>query len=194
MATIKQKMENGKFGMKAPPGVSPQEWQVARQHLLVKEGLGPAPVRAWPPSVDGFRLISVEKKSSSRTQGKVSLLVCFWAASVIVYRAFFEPGVFRLARATPSAAAPWGRQVAHLAQSEARDTARLRLTRRSRRTNRAPKARMGWRCTVQPSPTASMWTSSSTMARPQCIHPRGERVFRTYFTQGRGARAMGNTV
>ena len=37
MATSKQKMENRKGGMKTPPVVSPQEWQVARQLLLVKE-------------------------------------------------------------------------------------------------------------------------------------------------------------
>ena len=37
MATSKQKMENQKGGMKTPPVVSPQEWQVARQRLLVKE-------------------------------------------------------------------------------------------------------------------------------------------------------------
>src|SRR6266446_9410113 len=37
MATSKQKMENRKGGMKTPPVVSPQEWQVARQQLLVKE-------------------------------------------------------------------------------------------------------------------------------------------------------------
>ena len=37
MATSKQKMEKQKGGMKTPPVVSPQEWQVARQQLLVKE-------------------------------------------------------------------------------------------------------------------------------------------------------------
>ena len=45
----------GHLAMKTPPIVSQQEWEAARQQLLVKEKAFTAPVMRWPPSVDGCR-------------------------------------------------------------------------------------------------------------------------------------------
>src|SRR5260221_7420506 len=97
MATSKQKMENRKGGMKTPPVVSLQEWQVARQQLLVKE-------KALTPSRDALAAerrrmpwMAVEKKYEfDGPKGKANLLELFEGRRhLIVYPAFFEPGRFR---------------------------------------------------------------------------------------------------
>ena len=82
--------------MKTPPIVSQQEWEAARQQLLVKE-------KAFTRSRDALAAerrrmpwMAVEKKYEfDGPKGKVSLLDLFEGRSqLIVYRAFFEPGVF----------------------------------------------------------------------------------------------------
>src|SRR3974377_81487 len=95
MATSKQRMENHKGGMKTPPRVSPQEWQVARQQLLVKE-------KAFTRSRDALAAerrrmpwMAVEKKYEfDGPKGKVNLLDLFEGRrQLIIYRAFFAAGV-----------------------------------------------------------------------------------------------------
>src|SRR6266478_6443346 len=95
MATSKQKMENRKGGMKTPPVVSLQEWQVARQQLLVKE-------KALTRSRDA---LAAERRRQ-----------------LIVYRAFFEPGVFGWPEHACRGCSLGADQVAHLAHLNARDT------------------------------------------------------------------------
>ena len=51
--------------MKTPPIVAPQEWEAARQQLLVKEKELTAPVTRWPPSVGGCRGWPWRKSTSS---------------------------------------------------------------------------------------------------------------------------------
>src|SRR3989475_9664360 len=95
MATTKQKMENRKGGMKTPPVVSPQEWQVARQQLLVKEKALTRSRDAVAAERRRMPWMAVEKKYEfDGPKGKVSLLDLFEGRrQLIVYRAFFEPGV-----------------------------------------------------------------------------------------------------
>src|SRR5439155_21853633 len=82
--------------MKIPPIVSQQEWEAARQQMLVKE-------KAFTHSRDALAAqrrrmpwTPVEKKYEFEGHnGKVSLLDLFEGRKqLIVYRAFFEPGVF----------------------------------------------------------------------------------------------------
>jgi predicted dithiol-disulfide oxidoreductase (DUF899 family) len=96
MATSKQKMENQKGRMKTPPVVSPQEWQVARQQLLVKEKALTRSRDALAAERRRMPWMAVEKKYEfDGPKGKVSLLDLFEGRrQLIVYRAFFEPGVF----------------------------------------------------------------------------------------------------
>src|SRR5258708_39901406 len=96
MATSKQKMENQKGGMKKPPVVSPQEWQVARHQLLVK---GKALTRSRDALAAERRrmpwMAGEKKYEFDGPKGKVSLLDLFEGRRpVIVYRAFFGTGVF----------------------------------------------------------------------------------------------------
>jgi hypothetical protein len=43
------------IAMKTPPIVSPQEWEAARQQMLVKEKASRTPVTHSPPSAGGCR-------------------------------------------------------------------------------------------------------------------------------------------
>src|SRR5882762_9285230 len=99
MATSKERdIEHGQahLAISTPPIVSQQEWEAAHQQLLVKE-------KAFTPSRDALAAerrrmpwMAVEKKYEfDGPKGKVSLLDLFEGRrQLIVYRAFFEPGVF----------------------------------------------------------------------------------------------------
>src|ERR1043166_6473576 len=99
MATDKERDKEhpkGHIAMKTPPIVSEQEWEAARQQLLVKE-------KAFTRSRDALAAerrrmpwMAVEKKYEfDGPNGKVSLLDLFEGRrQLILYREFFEPGVF----------------------------------------------------------------------------------------------------
>src|SRR5216684_1802852 len=124
MATSKQKMENRKGGMKTPPVVSPQEWQVARQQLLVKEKALTRSRDALAAERRRMPWMAVEKKYEfDGPKGKISLLDLFEGRrQLIVYRAFFEPGVFGWPEHACRGCSLGADQVAHLAHLNARDT------------------------------------------------------------------------
>src|SRR6267143_921854 len=92
MATSKQKMENRKGGMKTPPVVSPQEWQVARQQLLLKEKALTRSRDALAAERRRMPWMAVEKKYEfDGPKGKVSLLDLFEGRhQLIVYRDCFD--------------------------------------------------------------------------------------------------------
>src|SRR5262245_66328416 len=98
MATseARQEQPEGRIAIKTPPIVSEQEWEARRQQLLVKE-------KAFTRSRDALAAerrrmpwMLVEKKYEFEgRKGRVSLLDLFEGRrQLIVYRAFFEPGVF----------------------------------------------------------------------------------------------------
>src|SRR5258708_920148 len=94
------KNQKGHLAMKTPPIVSPQEWEAARQQLLVKE-------KAFTRSRDALAAerrrmpwLAVEKKYEfDGPKGKANLLDLFdGRRQRILYRALFQPGVLRLPR------------------------------------------------------------------------------------------------
>ena len=99
MATSKERDKEhpkGHLAMKTPPIVSLQEWEVARQQLLVKEKALTRSRDALAAERRRMPWMAVEKKYEFEgPQGKVNLLDLFEGRrQLIVYRAFFEPGVF----------------------------------------------------------------------------------------------------
>ena len=88
--------EGGQLAMNTPPIVSQQEWEAARQQLLVKEKALTRSRDALAAERRRMPWVAVEKKYEFEgPQGKVSLLDLFEGRrQLIVYRAFFEPGVF----------------------------------------------------------------------------------------------------
>jgi len=99
MATGKQRgnePSTGQVEMKRPRIVSAQEWEATRQQLLVKE-------KAFTRSRDALAaerrrmpwMLVAKKYEFEGPSGKVNLLDLFEGRKqLILYRAFFEPGVF----------------------------------------------------------------------------------------------------
>src|ERR671935_385893 len=78
-----------------PPIVSPQEWETARQELLVKEKALTRTRDALAAERRRMPWVAVEKKYEfDGPNGKAALLDLFEGRrQLIVYRAFFESGV-----------------------------------------------------------------------------------------------------
>ena len=133
--------------MNTPPIVSQQEWEAARQQMLVKE-------KAFTRSRDALAAerrrmpwMAVEKAYEFEgPQGKVSLLDLFEGRrQLIVYRAFFEPGVFGWPEHACRGCSLGADQVAHLAHLNARDTTLAYASRAPQKDIERLKARMGWK-------------------------------------------------
>ena len=82
--------------MKTPPIVSPQEWEAARQQLLVKEKVVTRARDALAAERRRMPWLAVDTQYAfDGPQGRANLLDLFEGRrQLIVYRAFFEPGVF----------------------------------------------------------------------------------------------------
>src|SRR5580692_8189815 len=81
--------------MTTPPVVSPQEWNAARERLLVKEKAHTKVRDALAAERRKMPWVAVEKAYTfDGPAGKASLLDLFEGRhQLVVYRAFFEPGV-----------------------------------------------------------------------------------------------------
>jgi len=150
MTTTKtlEKDRNGEQpAMRTPTIVSPEAWEAARQQMLVKEK---ALTRARDAlAADRRRMpwMAVEKAYEFEgPQGKVSLLDLFEGRrQLIVYRAFFEPGVFGWPEHACRGCSLGADQVSDLAHLNARDTTLAYASRAPQKDIERLKARMGWR-------------------------------------------------
>jgi predicted dithiol-disulfide oxidoreductase (DUF899 family) len=186
----------GALGMNAPPIVSPEAWEAARQKMLVKEK---AHMRAGDTlAAERRRMpwIAVEKAYKFEGPiGKASLLDLFKGRrQLIVYRAFFEPGVFGWPEHACRGCSLGADQVAHLAHLNARDTTLVYASRAPQPDIARLKARMGWKMpwyTITDSFDADFgvdeWHGHNVFFRD------GDKVYRTYFINWRGDEAMGTT-
>src|SRR5207253_10068102 len=104
--------------------VSAKEWEAARQELLVKEKKLTRARDALAAERRQMPWMAVEKKYEfDGPQGKVSLLDLFdGRRQLIIYRAFFEPGVVGWPEHACRGCSLGADQVAHLAHLNARDT------------------------------------------------------------------------
>jgi predicted dithiol-disulfide oxidoreductase (DUF899 family) len=182
--------------MNTPPIVSQQEWEAARQRLLVKEKAHTRARDAIAAERRRMPWMAVEKTYEfAGPTGKVSLLGLFEGRrQLIVYRAFFEPGVFGWPDHGCRGCSLGADQVSHLAHLHARDTTLAYASRATQKEIERLKARMGWKMpwyTIADSFDADFgvdeWHGHNVFFRD------GERVFRTYFINGRGDEAMGTT-
>ncbi|MGC2820332.1 MAG: DUF899 family protein, partial [Candidatus Sulfotelmatobacter sp.] len=112
------------LAMKTPPIVSQQEWEAARQKLLVKEKALTRSRDALAAERRRMPWMAVEKKYEfDGPKGKASLLDLFEGRrQLILYRAFFEPGVFGWPEHACRGCSLGADQVSHLAHLNARDT------------------------------------------------------------------------
>ena len=149
MATSKERDKEhpkGHLAMKTPPIVSSQEWEAARQQLLVKEKQLTRARDALAAERRRMPWMAVEKEYEfDGPKGKVSLLDLFdGRRQLIVYRAFFEPGVFGWPEHACRGCSLVADQVAHVAHLNARDTTLAFVSRAPQADIARLKARMGW--------------------------------------------------
>ena len=177
-----------------PPIVSAEEWESARQQLLVKEKALTRARDALAAERRRMPWVEVEKSYEFEgPQGKVSLLDLFEGRrQLIVYRSFFEPGVFGWPEHACRGCSLGADQVSNLAHLNARDTALAYASRAPQADIARLKARMGWDMpwyTITDSFDADFgvdeWHGHNVFIRD------GDRVFHTYFINNRGDEAMG---
>src|SRR5690348_4126255 len=133
--------------IKTPPIVSRQEWEAAREQMLVKEKALTKARDALAAERRRMPWMAVEKAYESEgPQGKVSLLDLFEGRrQLIVYRAFFEPGVFGWPDHACRGCSLGADQVAHVAHLNARDTTLAYASRAPQNDIERLKVRMGWK-------------------------------------------------
>lgn len=192
--------ENGRKGdqpaMHTPPVVSPQAWEAAREQLLLKEKAQTRARDALAAERRRMPWMAVETAYAFEgPAGKASLLDLFEGRrQLIVYRAFFEPGVFGWPDHACRGCSMVADQVAHVAHLNARDTTLVFVSRAPQPDIARLKARMGWEMpwfTLTDSFDADFgvdeWHGTNVFYRD------GDRVFRTYFINNRGDEQMGST-
>jgi predicted dithiol-disulfide oxidoreductase (DUF899 family) len=182
--------------MKTPPVVSAQEWEAARQQLLVKEKALTHARDALAAERRRMPWLAVEKAYEfDGSKGKASLLDLFdGRRQLIVYRAFFEPGVYGWPQHACRGCSFVADQVAHVAHLNARDTTLAFVSRAPQKDIDRLKARMKWKMPWY-SITDSFdvdfgvdeWHGTNAFIRD------GDKVFRTYFINNRGDEQMGGT-
>ena len=183
--------------MTTPPIVSAPEWEAARQQLLAKEkdltharDALAAERRRMP------RATVAKEYQFDGPSGKVSLLDLFEGRpQLIVYRAFFEPGVHGWPEHACIGCSMIADHVPNLAHLNSRGTTLAFASRAPQPDIEHLKARMGWQM-----PWYSMtngfdtdfgvdeWHGTNVFIRD------GDSVFRTYFVNNRGDEAVMGTT
>ena len=183
--------------MNLPPIVSPQEWEAAREKLLVKEKELTRARDALAAERRRMPRMAVEKDYRfDGPDGPASLLDLFAGRrQLIVYRFFFEPGVADWPKGGCRGCSFVADQVAHLAHLNARDTTLAFVSRAPQPDIARWKARMGWEMIPWYTLTDDFDARfrRRRVARHQCLPREGDRIFRTYFLNARGDEAMGST-
>jgi predicted dithiol-disulfide oxidoreductase (DUF899 family) len=182
--------------MNSPPIVSPQEWEAARQELLVKEKEVVRARDALAAERRRMPWMAVEKEYVfDGPNGPATLLDLFEGRrQLIIYRFFFEPGVAGWPESGCTGCSMMADQVAHLAHLHARDTTYARVSRAPQADIARLKERMGWWApwyTITDDFDADFgvdeWHGTNAFLRDD------DRVFRTYYTHDRGDEALGST-
>ncbi len=183
--------------MKTPPVVSAQEWEAARQQLLVKENEQIRARDALAAERRRMPWLAVDKEYEfDGPHGKASLPGLFEGRrQLIIYRAFLEPGVHGWPEHACLGCSMMADRVAHLAHLNARDTTLAFVSRGPQPDIERVKARMGW--TMIPWYTmldgfdadfgVDEWHGTNAFIRD------GDSVYRTYFINERGDEALGST-
>jgi predicted dithiol-disulfide oxidoreductase (DUF899 family) len=179
-----------------PPIVSKQEWEKAREELLVKEKQVTRAQDALAAERRRMPWLAVDEPYAfDGPNGRVTLPDLFdGRRQLIVYRAFFEPGVHGWPEHACPGCSLMADQVAHLAHLNARDTTLVFASRGPQADIARLKARMGWDIpwfTITDGFDSDFgvdeWHGTNVFIRD------GENVFRTYFINNRGDEKMGGT-
>jgi predicted dithiol-disulfide oxidoreductase (DUF899 family) len=186
--------------METPPIVSAQEWDAARQEMLVKEKELTRARDALAAMRRRMPWLAVEKTYQFEgPEGAVSLLDLFdGRRQLIVYRAFLDPGVHGWPDHGCVGCSLMADHIGNLAHLHARDTTLVYASRGSQADISRIKQRMGWShpwYTIVPTADAAFdvdfgvdeWHGTNAFIR------EGDQVYRTYFIDSRGDEVFDNT-
>ena len=182
--------------MKTPPIVPAQEWEAARQRLLVKEKEVTRARDALAAERRRMPWLAIQKEYVfDGPAGKMSLPDLFEGRrQLVVYRAFFEPGVYGWPEHACPGCSLMADQVGHVAHLHAKDTTFAYASRAPQADIARLKARMGWTMpwyTITDSFDADFGVGE--YHGHNAFIRDGDKVFRTYFINERGDEAMGTT-
>jgi predicted dithiol-disulfide oxidoreductase (DUF899 family) len=172
------------------------KWEAARQRLLVQEKELTRARDALAAARRRMPWLEIEKKYAfDSPDGPVSLPDLFESRrQLIVYRAFFEPGVNGWPEHPCVGCSMIADHVGHLAHLHARGTTLAFASRAPQPDINRVKARMGWSMpwyTMTDDFDADFgvdeWHGTNAFIRD------ADRVFRTYFVSNRGDEVLGNT-
>ena len=189
-------MTSTKPAMQTPPIVTPEAWAAAHAQMLVKEKAHSHARDALAAERRRMPWTLVEKTYAfDGPAGRISLPQLFdGRRQLIVYRAFYEPGVHGWPAHACRGCSMVADQVAHVAHLNARDTTLVFVSRAPQADIQGLKQRMGWNIpwfTVTDSFDAAFgvgeWHGTNVFFRD------GDRIFRTYFVNSRGDEQMGGT-
>lgn len=182
--------------MDMPPIVSSQEWEAARDELLVNEKELTRAKDALAAQRRRMPMMAVANDYVfGGPAGSASLLDLFdGRRQLIVYRFFFQPDVEGWPDRGCSGCSLLADQVAHLAHLNARDTTLAFVSRAPQERIARLKKDTGWDIpwyTLTDSFDADFgvdeWHGTNVFLRD------GDQIFRTYFINNRGDEAMGGT-
>jgi predicted dithiol-disulfide oxidoreductase (DUF899 family) len=186
--------------MKTPPIVSAQEWDAARQEMLVKEKELTRARDALAAMRRRMPWLAVDKNYQfDGPEGVVSLLDLFEGRrQLIVYRAFLDPGVHGWPDHGCVGCSLMADHIGNLAHLHARDTTLVYASRGSQADISRIKEKMGWShpwYTMVPTADAAFdvdfgvdeWHGTNAFIRD------GDQVYRTYFIDSRGDEVFDNT-
>jgi predicted dithiol-disulfide oxidoreductase (DUF899 family) len=183
--------------MNTPPVVSPQEWDAAREEMLVKEKEHTRARDALAAQRRRMPWMAVEKDYRFEgPDGEKSLLELFdGRRQLVVYRFFYDPGMDSYPERGCGGCSFLADQVAHPAHLNARDTTLAFVSRAPQELIQRWKARMGWELIPWYTLTDDFdadfgvgeWHGTNAFIR------EGDKIFRTYFINERGDEAMGST-
>ncbi|HEY3748283.1 MAG TPA: DUF899 domain-containing protein [Pseudonocardiaceae bacterium] len=182
--------------MRTPETVTAEEWEAARQRLLVREKEVSRARDALAAQRRRMPWLEVRQEYAfDGPEGRVSLLDLFAGRrQLIVYRAFLDPGVHGWPDHPCVGCSLVADQVADVAHLNARDTTLVFVSRAQQSDITRVKARMGWTMpwyTMADGFDADFgvdeWHGTNAFIRD------GDTVYRTYFVNNRGDEPMGGT-
>ena len=193
----KSQKRDSQLPVNRPALASPQEWEAARQRLLVKEKAVMRARDALAAERRRMPWMAVERTYEfDGPKGKVTLLDLFEGRrQLIVYRAFFEPGVFGWPDYACRGCSFGADQVSHLAHLHARDTSLVYASPAPQADIERLKARMGWEM--------PWYTITDSFDKDfgvgewhghNCVHPRQRQGVSYLFHQQPRRRGDGNHV
>jgi predicted dithiol-disulfide oxidoreductase (DUF899 family) len=179
-----------------PPVVSLEEWRAAREALLVKEKEATRARDALAAERRRLPMVLIEKPYAfDGPTGPLRLLDLFEGRrQLILYHFMFAPGVGGWPDAGCVGCSMFVDQVGHLAHFHARDTSFCLVSGAPLAKLDQYKRRMEWTIpwvSSAPSDFNADFGVETTFGLSVFLRD-GDRVYRTYFTAGRGVEALGS--